>query len=64
MLWLDSLDPPNATGPGVSRGSCAITSGNPPDVIANSPDATVKYSAISLGPIGWSAARLAQQQKK
>lgn len=62
MLWLDSLDPSNATAatPGVYRGPCAITSGNPDDVIANSPDATVTFSKISVGPIGFSKAALAR----
>ena len=55
MLWLDSTYPVNATGaPGASRGSCDITSGNPPDVIQNNPNAKVSFSKISLGPIGFS----------
>lgn len=42
----------------VCSGSCAITSGNPQDLITNNPDSTVKYSAVSVGPIGFSEARL------
>ncbi|KAI5851957.1 cellobiohydrolase 1 [Tricharina praecox] len=54
MLWLDSnwpLEKP-ATDPGVARGTCATTSGNPDDVIADAPDSQVTYSNIRFGPIG------------
>lgn len=63
MLWLDSMDPSNGTAstPGVSRGPCATTSGDPNDVIKNSPDATVVFSKVSLGPIGFTEARLARE---
>jgi hypothetical protein len=56
MLWLDSNDPStgNPSTPGVARGTCATSSGNPPDVINQQPDATVAFSKISLGPIGFS----------
>ena len=54
MVWLDSNDPTDApaTTPGVARGTCAVTSGDPVDVEKNSPDATVKYSNIKVGTIG------------
>ena len=54
MVWLDSNDPTtgSADTPGVARGSCAITTGNPTDVEKNSPDATVTYSNIKVGTIG------------
>lgn len=63
MLWLDSTYPTNSTPSdvGAVRGSCDISSGNPSDVIANSPGAKVTFSKISLGPIGWSQARLGRQ---
>lgn len=61
MLWLDSTYPTNATGqPGAARGSCSITSGNPPDVISNNPGSTVSFSKVSLGPIGFTEAALAK----
>jgi len=54
MLWLDSDYPTDAdpTSPGVARGTCDTTSGDPTDVEANSPDATVKFSNIKVGTIG------------
>ncbi len=54
MLWLDSDYPTNADAsePGVSRGSCATTSGVPSDVEAQSPDASVTFSNMKYGPIG------------
>jgi len=60
MLWLDSDYPTTSptSQPGVSRGSCATSSGVPSDVISNSPGSTVKYSKISLGPIGFTEAAL------
>lgn len=53
MLWLDSDYPTtkNASTPGVSRGSCASTSGVPSDVESTSADATVTYSNIKWGTI-------------
>jgi cellulose 1,4-beta-cellobiosidase len=53
MLWLDSdwpLDVPN-TNLGVSRGSCATTSGEPQDLITNSPNAQVAFSNIRFGDL-------------
>ncbi|TBU49273.1 cellobiohydrolaseI [Dichomitus squalens] len=54
MLWLDSNYPTNgsASTPGVSRGPCATTSGQPTDLEKNSPGATVIFSNIKYGPIG------------
>ncbi|KAI0793915.1 cellobiohydrolaseI [Fomes fomentarius] len=54
MLWLDSDYPTDADAskPGISRGPCATDSGEPKDVEANSPGATVIYSNIKTGPIG------------
>ncbi|KAF8694341.1 glycoside hydrolase family 7, partial [Rhizoctonia solani] len=54
MLWLDSnypLDRP-ATQVGVPRGTCATTSGDPKDVEAQSPNASVTFSNIKFGDIG------------
>ncbi|KAI1504602.1 1,4-beta-D-glucan cellobiohydrolase-like protein [Biscogniauxia marginata] len=51
MLWLDSTYPVDQTGPGAERGSCPTDSGVPADVEANSPDASVIFSAIKFGPI-------------
>lgn len=53
MLWLDSDDPTDQpdTAPGVSRGSCPTTSGDPADVRSKSPRATVKFSNIKMGPV-------------
>lgn len=60
MLWLDSDYPTDAppSQPGVPRGSCATSSGDPADVIKNNPDSTVQFSKISLGPVGFMEARL------
>ncbi len=54
MLWLDSDYPldKDASTPGVSRGPCPTSSGDPKDVESNSPGATVIYSNIKYGPIG------------
>jgi cellulose 1,4-beta-cellobiosidase len=54
MLWLDAHFPVDAPAgqPGSNRGTCADSSGVPADLIANSPDATVKYGDIKFGPIG------------
>ncbi|KAK6349410.1 hypothetical protein TWF696_005695 [Orbilia brochopaga] len=53
LLWLNSPYPVDAdpNAPGVSRGTCSTTSGNPPDLIANSPDASVIYSNIKIGEL-------------
>ncbi|KAK7462803.1 hypothetical protein VKT23_007384 [Stygiomarasmius scandens] len=52
MLWLDSDYPPNASGPGVSRGTCDTSSGQPDDIESQSPDAQVIFSNIRFGDIG------------
>ena len=54
MLWLDSSYPTDADAsqPGISRGPCPTTSGEPEDVESQSPDATVVFSNIKFGPIG------------
>eukprot|EP00927_Polykrikos_kofoidii_P056415 TRINITY_DN50531_c0_g1_i1.p1 TRINITY_DN50531_c0_g1~~TRINITY_DN50531_c0_g1_i1.p1 ORF type:complete len:538 (-),score=70.65 TRINITY_DN50531_c0_g1_i1:137-1552(-) len=54
MLWLDSNDPADqpASKPGVSRGSCPVTSGNPPDVRSKNPGAYVTFSSLKYGEIG------------
>lgn len=54
MLWLDSDYPTTApvTNPGVARGTCSTTSGNPKDVESQSPGSTVVFSNIKTGPIG------------
>ncbi|KAG1692756.1 hypothetical protein DVH05_024371 [Phytophthora capsici] len=53
-LWLDSDYPVTADPkkPGVSRGTCATTSGVPKDVIAKQADATVTFSNIRFGDHG------------
>jgi cellulose 1,4-beta-cellobiosidase len=53
-LWLDSKYPTDkdASVPGVLRGTCETTTGDPKDVEAKYPDATVKFSNIKFGAIG------------
>jgi cellulose 1,4-beta-cellobiosidase len=53
-LWLDSDYPVTASAskPGVSRGTCAKTTGVPKDVIAKQPEATIQWSNIRVGDIG------------
>jgi cellulose 1,4-beta-cellobiosidase len=54
MLWLDADYPvgSDATAPGVARGTCSDTSGQPSQVESASASATVTYSNIKFGPIG------------
>lgn len=54
MLWLDSDYPTDKSPstPGVARGTCPITSGNPPDVESKYPNAYVAYSNIKFGELG------------
>ncbi|KAF9493865.1 cellulose 1,4-beta-cellobiosidase precursor [Pleurotus eryngii] len=62
MLWLDSDYPldKSPSEPGVSRGACPTSSGDPDDVVANHPNAldrqpynaSVTFSNIKYGPIG------------
>lgn len=54
MLWLDSaypLDKP-PTDPGVTRGPCATSSGDPKDVESKQAHAHVKYFNVKWGEIG------------
>ncbi|KAG7086446.1 hypothetical protein E1B28_002399 [Marasmius oreades] len=54
MLWLDSnypLDKDPST-PGVARGTCDATSGEPETVESQHGDATVVFSNVKVGPIG------------
>lgn len=59
MLWLDSSYPPTkpASAPGVARGPCATTSGDPATLIQNNPDATVKCPGYTAPPcsVSWLA---------
>ncbi|KAJ6584925.1 cellulase [Mycena capillaripes] len=54
MLWLDSNYPLNAsvTAPGVARGPCSATSGDPKTVEATEANNQVVFSDIKSGPIG------------
>ncbi|KAJ7095910.1 cellulase [Mycena belliarum] len=54
MLWLDSNFPLNAsaTAPGVARGPCSATSGDPKTVESTQGNAFVVFSNIKTGPIG------------
>lgn len=52
MLWLDSDFPTDGTAPGDLRGTCAITSGVPATVEADSPNSNVVFSNIKFGDIG------------
>jgi cellulose 1,4-beta-cellobiosidase len=53
MLWLDSNYPTdkNPSTPGVARGPCSTSSGNPADVESQSASATVIFSNIKVGVI-------------
>jgi cellulose 1,4-beta-cellobiosidase len=62
MLWLDSTYPTDTPeAPGARRGVCDITSGDPKDVEAQHPDASVKYYNIKYGEIGSTDAGSAEQ---
>ena len=54
MLWLDSSYPTNKdpSAPGVTRGTCATTSGVPAQVEAQVPNSQVVFSNIKFGDIG------------
>jgi cellulose 1,4-beta-cellobiosidase len=54
MLWLDSDYPTDAdpSTPGVHRGTCDVTSGDPTDVETNAADSKVTFSNIKIGTIG------------
>ena len=53
MLWLDSTYPTNESTsvPGVGRGECSTTSGNPVNVESQSPGASVIFSNIKFGSL-------------
>jgi len=53
MNWLDSNYPTDADAskPGVARGRCDPTAGDPKNVEAQHPDASVVYSNIKLGAL-------------
>ena len=54
MRWLDAPYPAGASKskPGVMRGTCSATSGDPATVEADSPSAKVSFSNIKFGPLG------------
>lgn len=55
MRWLDATAYPETadpTKPGVARGTCSTTSGNPPDVESQQSNAQVVFSNIKVGAIG------------
>ncbi|KAF7156891.1 hypothetical protein CNMCM5623_000736 [Aspergillus felis] len=54
MMWLDSTYPTDAASskPGVARGTCDHSVGDPATVEAQHPDASVTFSNIKFGPIG------------
>jgi len=52
MLWLDSVYPPEATGPGAERGPCSTDSGKPDDVEKENPDAYAAFTNVKVGEIG------------
>ncbi|KAJ7181480.1 cellulase [Mycena crocata] len=54
MYWLDSTYPTDAnpTTPGVARGPCSTTSGDPKTVEANQASNSVTFSNIKFGDIG------------
>ncbi|KAJ7078311.1 cellulase [Mycena belliarum] len=54
MLWLDAAYPTDAdpTAPGVSRGPCSATSGDPTTVESTEANDYVVFSDIRTGPIG------------
>ncbi|KAI0051594.1 glycoside hydrolase family 7 protein, partial [Auriscalpium vulgare] len=54
MLWLDSTYPPSksTTAPGVARGPCAASSGDPKTLESGSGSSSVTYSNIKFGDIG------------
>lgn len=54
MLWLDSNYPlgASATKPGVARGTCSQSSGDPATIESQSPNSQVTFSNIRFGSIG------------
>lgn len=57
MLWLDSNFPAdgNPNQPGVARGPCPTTSGEPSEVEQQQASATIRFSNIKIGAIGSTA---------
>ncbi|KAF8904039.1 family 7 glycoside hydrolase, partial [Mucidula mucida] len=53
MLWLDSNYPTDADAsqPGIARGTCSTSSGEPTDVESQNANAQVTYSNIRFGPL-------------
>mmetsp|Transcript_50341 Transcript_50341/g.114412 ORF Transcript_50341/g.114412 Transcript_50341/m.114412 type:complete len:97 (+) Transcript_50341:1320-1610(+) len=53
MLWLDSDYPTDqpATKPGVARGTCATTSGDPDEVEKDHGDSSVAYCNLRVGDL-------------
>ncbi|KAJ7204120.1 glycoside hydrolase [Mycena pura] len=58
MLWLDAPYPPtkSPSAAGVTRGTCAANSGQPPTVESQSANAQVTFSNIRFGPLGSTSA--------
>ncbi|KAF7303395.1 Glucanase [Mycena indigotica] len=54
MLWLDAPYPPNksASSPGVTRGTCSPSSGQPSQLENSGSNIQVTFSNIKFGPIG------------
>lgn len=52
MLWLDSVYPRGATGPGSRRGPCATDSGDPTEVEKEFANSYVTFTNIKFGDIG------------
>ena len=54
MLWLDSDYPTTSSpsSPGVSRGPCATSSGQPSQIESSASGASVSFSNIKFGPLG------------
>lgn len=52
MLWLDSVYPEGATGPGAERGPCATDSGLPDDVEKTGAHSYAGFTNLKFGPIG------------
>lgn len=54
MLWLDSVSPLSrpASEPGIQRGQCDVTTGEPQEMEMTNANAFVTYSNIRIGEIG------------
>jgi len=52
MLWLDSVYPPQASGPGAERGPCSTDSGKPDVIEKTNRDAFVSFMNVKFGQIG------------